>query len=125
MKKFNFYKTVVFDFDGVIHSYASGWHEKQSVCDIFDPPTEGIREVIKKLRETGWSVVIISARCKSFFGRRAIRKWCKKYNIEFDAVLRDKIPARCYVDDRAVCFKGDSSTLYNDIHYFHSWVDDE
>lgn len=34
-------QTVVFDFDGVIHSYTSGWH---GACVADDPVVPGIRE---------------------------------------------------------------------------------
>lgn len=40
--------TVVLDFDGVIHSYSSGWRGK--TC-IPDPPVPGIREEIYKMRQ--------------------------------------------------------------------------
>lgn len=33
--------TVVFDFDGVIHSYTSGW---KGATEIPDPPVPGVRE---------------------------------------------------------------------------------
>lgn len=36
--------TVSFDFDGVIHSYRSGW---KGAAVIPDPPVEGIKEVIE------------------------------------------------------------------------------
>ena len=39
--------TVCFDFDGVIHSYTSGWKGDDVIPD---PPVEGIKEVIDKLR---------------------------------------------------------------------------
>ena len=38
--------TVSFDFDGVIHSYRSGW---KGAAVIPDPPVEGIKEVIEQL----------------------------------------------------------------------------
>ena len=42
--------TVVFDFDGVIHSYTSGW---KGVAEIPDPPVPGIGEAIAELRQLG------------------------------------------------------------------------
>ena len=125
LKKLIFNKTVVFDFDGVIHSFTSGWHEGQKDTQIFDPPTNGIRETIKKLRDNGWSVVVVSARCSTLFGRIAIKRWLKKYDIEVDGISRDKVPAHCYIDDRTICFEGDTSTLYDSIVKFKSWIDYE
>ena len=47
--------TVSFDFDGVIHSYRSGW---KGAAVIPDPPVEGIKEVIEQLISDGLCVVI-------------------------------------------------------------------
>ena len=98
-----FKKTVVFDFDGVIHSYTSGWH---GVDVISDPPVKGIEIVIDELRHSGYSVVVVSTRCSCLKGKRAIRKWLNKYNIEVDKVCAVKPPALVYIDDRAICFDG-------------------
>ena len=43
-----FKKIVVMDFDGVIHSYKSGW---KGVTEIPDPPVEGVKEFIEELRK--------------------------------------------------------------------------
>ena len=45
--------TVSFDFDGVIHSYRSGW---KGAAVIPDPPVEGIKEVIEQLISDGLCV---------------------------------------------------------------------
>ena len=59
-------RTVVFDFDGVIHSYTSGW-KGQSV--IPDPPVPGIKEAIAEIRDAGYEVVVVSTRCASVQGQ--------------------------------------------------------
>ena len=38
-------KTIVFDFDGVIHRYSKGWQDG----NIYDKPTKGIKETIEIL----------------------------------------------------------------------------
>lgn len=64
--------TVSFDFDGVIHSYRSGW---KGAAVIPDPPVEGIKEVIEQLISDGLCVVICSSRAESFEGQTAIAEW--------------------------------------------------
>jgi hypothetical protein len=56
---------LVLDFDGVIHSYTSGW---KGADVIPDPPTPGAREAIRTLRET-YRVVVNSSRCHQWGGR--------------------------------------------------------
>lgn len=54
--------TVVFDFDGVIHSYASGW---QGPGNTPDPVVPGISSSIKEIRDMGYKVVVVSTRCST------------------------------------------------------------
>lgn len=110
--------TVVFDFDGVIHSYRSGW---KGTAVIPDPPVPGIKQVIEDLR-SDHEVVIVSTRCATSEGRHAILYYLKKYGIEVDAVLAEKPPAICYVDDRAICFNGQTDGLADKVRGFKSWV---
>ena len=112
-------KTVVFDFDGVINSYKSGFC---GVGKIPDPPVPGVREVIDKLRQSGYTVVVVSTRCADADGLEAICDYLDKYEIEVDRVCAEKPPAVVYVDDRAICFKGSARGLYRRIKKFKSWT---
>ena len=113
-------KTIVFDFDGVIHSYTSGW---QGVENIPDEPVAGIKEVIDALRQRGYEVVIVSTRSATMAGTDAILNWLKKHNIEVDRVCSVKPPALVYVDDRAITFNGSTDGLLEQIVNFRSWTE--
>lgn len=113
--------TVVFDFDGVIHSYVSGW---KGVDVISDPIVPGIKEAVENLRETGYKVVVVSTRCTSYEGIGAVRRFLRNNGIVVDDVLAEKPPAVCYVDDRAICFRGDAKALPEQIKKFKSWVEE-
>ena len=111
-------KTVVFDFDGVIHSYTSGW---QGVDRIPDAPVPGIKEAIADIREAGYEVVIVSTRCNDIAGKLAIGKYCENHGIVVDVISEHKPPAVCYIDDRAICFDGRADLLKRRIADFEPW----
>ncbi len=107
-------KTVCLDFDGVIHSYRSGW---KGETVIPDPPIHRVDLAIRNLRRH-FRVVVYSARCRSDEGVQAVRDWLAKYEIEVDEICRHKPPAFVYVDDRAVPFTGDWDETIANIHAF-------
>ena len=111
-------QTVVFDFDGVIHSYSSGWHGEGVIPD---PPVPGIKKAIAEIRAAGYEVVVVSARCSTMEGYGAIRAWLYDYGIEVDAVKTEKPPAVVYIDDRAICFDGKPDRLLGKIQSFKPW----
>ncbi len=113
--------TVVFDFDGVIHSYKSGW---KGAVVIPDPVVPGIVEAIDHLRAHGYRVVVVSTRCATSEGMEAVKDYLTENRIAVDDVLAEKPPAICYVDDRAVCFRGNAGKLVDQIKKFRSWVED-
>ena len=98
--------TVSFDFDGVIHSYRSGW---KGAAVIPDPPVEGIKEVIEQLISDGLCVVICSSRAESFMVQIQARK----------------VPSIVHVDDRTICFDGRANNLYEQIINFKPWYERE
>lgn len=114
-----FRPTVVFDFDGVIHSYTSGWQGNDAA--IPDPPVPGIKEAIDHIRAAGYRVVVVSTRCRSFGGQYAISKWLRENGIEVDNISAEKPPAVCYIDDRALTFDGHPETLLEKIVNFCPW----
>ncbi len=111
---------VCFDFDGVIHSYVSGF---QGDDVISDAPVPGMRELIDRLWDAGYTPVVLSTRSATAEGRKAMREWFDKWdiNIPDSCIYSAKPPARCYVDDRAVCFDGDASKLFDIIDNFEPW----
>lgn len=114
-------QTVVFDFDGVIHSYTSGW---QGAVMIPDPPVPGIKEAIDEIRSAGYEVVVVSTRCAGGTGAAAmaeIWKWLDTHGIKVDKVCAEKPPAIVYIDDRAITFDGKPETLLGKIQAFKPW----
>lgn len=111
-------QTVVFDFDGVIHSYYSGWH---GIDVIPDPPVPGIKEAIDAIREHGYEVIVVSTRCANPYGMGAVRKYLRDYDIVVDDVVAHKPPAIVYIDDRAICFDGNPLNLLYQIINFVPW----
>jgi len=113
-------QTVVFDFDGVIHSYTSGW---QGARIIPDPPVPGIYEALKEIHDAGYEVVVVSTRCAYVGGRWAIEGWLDKYGLSHlvDKVKKHKPPAIVYIDDRAICFDGKPENLLGKILAFKPW----
>jgi hypothetical protein len=106
--------TICLDFDGVVHSYLSGW---KGIGIVADPPIHKVDIAIRKLRQD-FRVVVHSARCNTEEGRVAIQNWLNKHHIEVDDVCEHKPPAHVYVDDRAVHFQGDWDKTIADIKAF-------
>lgn len=103
------------DFDGVIHSYKSGW---KGARNIPDPPVEGALGFIADALVCGWDVVIHSSRARYFGGISAMRAWLKKWagntwhdspagsGIENVRFARWKPSAVVTLDDRGITFTG-------------------
>ena len=107
-------RTICLDFDGVIHSYRSGWCGAEVIPDA---PIHGTQEAIARLRKR-YRVVVHSARCATETGFEAVKAWLLKHRLEVDEVCRYKPPAAIYVDDRAVPFRGDWLQTIADIDEF-------
>jgi hypothetical protein len=105
------------DFDGVLHSYTSGW---KGASVIPDPPVPGaiafLREAVKHFR-----VAIFSSRSHQDGGGTAMRSWLGEHIMaeEPDIIMQDppwfaaiewpleKPAALVTLDDRALTFTGE------------------
>ena len=111
--------TIAIDFDGVIHKYSKGF---QGLDNTYDPPMEGVELALKKLKNDGYRLIIVSSRPV-----KPIKQWLKKYNLEtyFDDVSNIKHPAKYYIDDHAVRFPKNEQNAWasvltfieNDVNY--------
>lgn len=122
------------DFDGVIHSYHSGWQGPRNIPDL---PVPGALAFLELAREE-FDVQIYSSRSRYWGGRRAMKKWLLSHLIDYyynkfpqyrhdtidpfgeediywkmskDLIGSIKFPVKkpaafLQIDDRAICFTG-------------------
>jgi hypothetical protein len=116
--------TIAVDFDGVINDYFPPFRGD------WDTPHPPIDKAIGWLASTlqHYNIAIMSCRCNTWRGRRAIRKWLKKhcptnlwddcfnyagkylrYGLKNIVVKKGKPLASIYLDDRAYRFTGPDS----------------
>lgn len=102
------------DFDGVIHSYTSGW---KGADVIPDPPTDGALHFIRDALEH-FRVAIFSSRSNQPGGIDAMRTWLERWSVGIDGAPdfvfkvewpTEKPPAMVTIDDRALTFSGNWS----------------
>lgn len=115
------------DFDGVIHSYTSGW---KGARNIPDPPMPGALDFISSALSNGWDVVIHSSRARHFGGIWAMRRWLERHaGNQWDTMgpsfcdvrfARWKPPAVITIDDRAMRFEGAFPST-NELRAFKPW----
>lgn len=114
---------LVLDFDGVLHSYASGW---QGVDQIPDRPVSGFAEFLERAVEK-FAVAVHSSRSRESRGRAAMQDWlfvqlAQHFERDSEGLIAAqqratevmcritfpafKPPAFITIDDRAITFNG-------------------
>lgn len=103
-------RTIAFDFDAVIsqyHGFAGLEHTGEPIPEVV--------EAIRRLKELGHIVIVNSTRSTEL-----IKEYCNKYHIPIDYINENpmfpdatgsKPVANVYVDDRALCFSGQSAEM--------------
>ena len=124
------YKRILLvDFDGVIHSYKSGW---KGYDQIPDPVVPGAIDWLLQV-SVHYDVAIYSSRSKDPEGLRAMKlalgRWAREAGmpdlvaLQFLAQLNfptEKPPAYLTIDDRCICFRGIFPTVA-ELECFRPW----
>lgn len=127
------------DFDGVLHSYTSGWHGASTVSD---PPVEGAMSFLVQA-VVDFEVHVFSSRSNQPGGVAAMQDWMIRHMREYlmqscgmdediaqqRAILKvtrsiewptEKPPASVTLDDRAIQFTGSWPSI-DELKRFKPW----
>lgn len=120
------------DFDGVIHSYTSGW---KGADVISDPPVPGAIDFLREASQH-FRVCVYSSRSHQPHGVRAMTRWLRDWVIADTGTTmltvadaewfyklewpQEKPPAHVAIDDRALTFIGEWPTI-SSLKQFEPW----
>ncbi len=126
-------KILCVDFDGVLHSYSSGW---QGADEVKDAPVKGaIRWLVNMIDSddgVGYAIAIYSSRSSQEGGIMAMKAWLThwfhdefpdtdpEYFLRLLTFPTKKPPAYLTIDDRAICFRGTFPSV-QELDYFKPW----
>ncbi len=101
---------VCVDLDGVLNLF-DGWKG----AGYFHPPRPGAEEFLRALVEQGYRVVVFTVRWKEH-----VEQWLVEHGLRglVSEVTDRKPPAHVYLDDRAICFRGDFDAALSQIRSF-------
>jgi hypothetical protein len=110
-------RIVCVDFNGVLDTY-EGWRGAKH----FDGPRAGARDFLEALTKRGYIVVVFTTRYAA-----DVWQWLAAHDL--DRLVTDvtdrKPAAHVFVDDRAICFRGDFSSTLAEIDTFTAhWGED-
>lgn len=102
-------KTITIDFDGTI----AEWGEYPEP----GPPCSGVKDALQALKDSGFYLIILSARTSDEMSKHPIDKreqqrlmmnYLDEHEIPYDEVsIANKPVAHFYIDDKAIEFRGD------------------
>lgn len=113
-------KILCVDFDGVIHSYTSGW---QGADKVSDPPVQNAFATLEMYLDNQFKVCIYSSRSRQENGIEAMKKWFIQHGFKRISELEfptQKPAAWMTIDDRAFCFCGTFPTV-DELNSFKPW----
>lgn len=95
----HFKPRVCVDFDGVLNDY-TGWTGEDDLAGV----APGAPSFLFQLMQAGYEIVILTTG-----PQERVWEWLRLHEIDglVDDVTSVKPPAFAYVDDRAICYRGD------------------
>lgn len=111
---------LVLDFDGVLHSYASGW---KGADVIPDPPVPKAQKFCEDAIDH-FTLWVVSSRCSQPGGAVAIENWLTEHKFPrgmYVSIDGKKPAAFATLDDRAITFNGVFPSI-QELLAFKSWV---
>ncbi len=86
-------------------------------ADYFHPPRPGALEFLQELSAAGYQVVVFTDRWAPH-----VWDWLQQHGLAgvVEEVTDRKPAAHVFVDDRAICFRGDFSELLEDVRQFRA-----
>ena len=123
MQEKNFRPILIVDFDGVLHSYSSGW---KGIDVIPDPPVPGAQEFTKNAL-AHFRIAVFSSRSEKPEGIQAMQTWMEQHQfpvseLEFPIT---KPPAFLTLDDRGWQFNGSFPDVQELLDFIPWWKDEE
>lgn len=120
-----FTKIILIDFDGVIHSYTSGWKGADMIPD--EPVPGAIDFLMMLAKQEYFKPAIYSARSGQEGGIEAMKNFILLHSVcDEDWLLQnidfptEKPSAFITIDDRCICFKGTFPSLL-ELNSFKAW----
>ena len=109
---------VCIDLDGVLNTF-----DEWRGADHFHDPRPGSREFLERLNELGYRVVVFTTRWAPHVGAWLTQHGLSVYVSE---ITDKKPPAIAFIDDRAICFRGDYDETLSDLIRFRThWASPE
>ncbi len=105
-------KTILIDLDGVLNNYKGNYKK-----DYIPAPAQGVGEFLNTLSKTFNIIVFTTRNCE------ITAKWLKKNSLDkyISEITNTKKPCFLYVDDRAICHKGNFNSTIEQINNFNAY----